>query len=190
MRQAVLGADKVLRACHHDKTPSTKLFEDRACNCRIHTPILPKICPKSIGILGEFITCFQQLTGGVDRVKRFSVLNLMAYVDQAKRIAYARSSKALSCVARCKARRRAIAQRWVVEYLKSHPCVVCGETDIVVLEFDHIKGKKKLGVGELVQQGYLLKWVIEEVAKCEVVCANDHRRRTCKRANHYRSSSQ
>ncbi|GAA3647205.1 hypothetical protein GCM10022202_03230 [Microbacterium marinilacus] len=55
----------------------------------------------------------------------------------------------------------------------------CGEADIVVLEFDHLPGKEKLfdiarGVG-----GSTRSWkaIEAEIAKCEVVCANCHRRR-------------
>src|SRR5262245_52613167 len=32
-------------------------------------------------------------------------------------------------------------RRWIIEYLLTHPCVICGEMDIVVLEFDHIGNK-------------------------------------------------
>jgi len=70
---------------------------------------------------------------------------------------------------------------WVLEYFRVHPCVDCGETDPVVLEFDHIRGKKFGDVATIVGHGNSLELVIAEVKKCEVVCANCHRRRTARR---------
>jgi hypothetical protein len=57
---------------------------------------------------------------------------------------------------------------------------VCGETDPLVLQFDHLRDKY-LPVTSLTSQS-LVK-IIEEIKKCEVVCANDHSRRTAQRAN-------
>jgi len=34
--------------------------------------------------------------------------------------------------------------RLVLEYLNTHPCVDCGESDQVVLDFDHVTGERKL----------------------------------------------
>lgn len=61
------------------------------------------------------------------------------------------------------------------QYLRSHPCVDCGESDIVVLDFDHVRGKKKESVTRLLD--YAWKTIETEIAKCEVRCANCHRRR-------------
>lgn len=85
-----------------------------------------------------------------------------------------------------KAERRARAQRFVRDYLVDHPCVDCGEDDIVVLEFDHHREDKTATIARLVGAGARQGRLDEEVAKCEVVCANCHRRRTAKRAAWFR----
>ena len=55
-------------------------------------------------------------------------------------------------------------------------CVDCGESDPVVLEFDHLRDKE-FGIAQGLRDR---DWqsVLDEMAKCEVVCANCHRRRT------------
>ena len=74
----------------------------------------------------------------------------------------------------------------IYEYLESHPCVDCGEPDPVVLEFDHVRGKKSYEVSTLSYR--LVSWnsVLREIAKCEVRCANCHRRKTAEQRGTYR----
>lgn len=69
-------------------------------------------------------------------------------------------------------------------YLMRHPCVDCGERDSVVLEFDHVpdRASKSAGVGELVRRRARWAELRDEIRKCDVVCANCHRRRTAKRS--------
>jgi hypothetical protein len=78
-----------------------------------------------------------------------------------------------------------INAEFLVEYLKDHPCVDCGESDIVVLEFDNQRDKL-LNISVLCRDGYSLEKLKQEIAKCEVVCANCHRRRTAKQFGWYR----
>jgi hypothetical protein len=78
---------------------------------------------------------------------------------------------------------RTEARQFVNEYLKNNKCVDCGETDIIVLQFDHVRGKKTNAVSKLVSMGYGLDTIKEEINKCEVRCANCHTRRTYKQFN-------
>ena len=72
------------------------------------------------------------------------------------------------------------------EYFISHPCVDCGESDPVVLEFDHVKDEPKVGaVSDMVRRQMTWDTIMKEVAKCEVRCANCHRRRTAKQRGYY-----
>lgn len=69
-------------------------------------------------------------------------------------------------------------REFIIDYLKENPCVDCGETDIIVLEFDHQRDKKH-NVSSLLRS-HSLKTIKEEIAKCLVRCANCHRRKTAK----------
>jgi len=70
-------------------------------------------------------------------------------------------------------RRRELLEAFIREYLQSHPCVDCGNSDIRVLEFDHVRGEKKFCVG---MQGLMtIECLLEEIAKCDVRCANCHK---------------
>ena len=70
------------------------------------------------------------------------------------------------------------------EYLTGHPCVDCGESDPVVLEFDHLRDKR-CDVTQLLWSGFLWSEIELEIAKCEVRCANCHRRRTARQRDFY-----
>jgi hypothetical protein len=80
-----------------------------------------------------------------------------------------------------RARRIAEAQAFVLDHLYANPCLDCGESDPIVLEFDHV-GEKRSEVSTLVRRGVRLAALAGELAACEVVCANCHRRRTARRA--------
>ena len=66
----------------------------------------------------------------------------------------------------------------IFEYLSAHACVDCGETDTLVLEFDHRdRSTKRTEVARLATSKPW-KVVLEEILKCDVRCGNCHRRRT------------
>lgn len=77
-------------------------------------------------------------------------------------------------------------RKWVLDYLMEHPCVDCGEPDPIVLQFDHVRGKKENTVSRLISLGCPTEQISEEIQKCEVRCANCHTKRTAKVALWYR----
>ncbi len=82
-------------------------------------------------------------------------------------------------------RSRARLRGLLIAYLVEHPCVDCGEADPVVLDFDHLRDKV-MNVSAMVLRKMNWARILDEIAKCEVVCSNCHRRRTARRANSYR----
>jgi hypothetical protein len=74
----------------------------------------------------------------------------------------------------------------MLAYLRDHPCADCAEPDPVVLDFDHRPGvEKRFEIARAVNAS-TRAWsaILQEIAKCDVVCANCHRRRTARRAGH------
>ena len=72
----------------------------------------------------------------------------------------------------------------VLDYLLHHPCVDCGESDPIVLEFDHVRGDKLGCVGNMITEQWTK--ILEEIQKCEVRCCNCHQRMTSKRLGSFR----
>ena len=71
--------------------------------------------------------------------------------------------------------------RFVFAYLQEHPCVDCGEGDPLVLEFDHVRGEKRYNISDILQKNTRWETIKAEIEKCEVRCANCHRRVTARR---------
>ena len=80
------------------------------------------------------------------------------------------------------------AKEYVLSYLSTHPCEVCGESDPVVLEFHHIEEKGD-EVSTLLHQSDSLIRVIEEISRCQVLCSNCHKRVTAKENGWFKSRS-
>ena len=73
---------------------------------------------------------------------------------------------------------RAVNRQFIIEFLRGHPCVDCGAADVVVLEFDHVRGVKIGAVGAMAYSPVTLSKLKREIQKCDVRCANCHRKRT------------
>lgn len=67
---------------------------------------------------------------------------------------------------------------WLREDKARRGCADCGERDPVVLDFHHRDpSTKTFSFGETAQLLRSRKRLAEEMAKCDVVCSNCHRRR-------------
>lgn len=123
---------------------------------------------------------FQKLARNKDGYASYCKLCKRAY-DNAhynanpERKAYIRSNSA---------KRVEETRKWIFEYLRNNPCIDCGEDDILVLEFDH-RSDKTMDVSRMIQR-CSIKTIAKEVAKCDVRCANDHRRKTAKTLGSWR----
>lgn len=84
-----------------------------------------------------------------------------------------------------KKRNKQINAEFICDYLSKNPCVKCGEKDIIVLEFDHIEDKN-YNIAKMIGGGHCLDKIKEEMAKCQVLCANCHRRKTALQQNNYK----
>ncbi len=72
--------------------------------------------------------------------------------------------------------KREEARHFVFTYLRAPPCIDCGEADPMVLTFDHVRGSKKMNISQMVNQGYSLDAIQQEIDKCEIRCGNCHMR--------------
>lgn len=65
---------------------------------------------------------------------------------------------------------------------KLAPCLDCGISyPPHVMDFDHVRGVKLSSVANMLSRDATKKRAADEIAKCELVCANCHRERTYRR---------
>lgn len=68
------------------------------------------------------------------------------------------------------------SQREFINTLKNIPCADCGGTyDPICMDFDHVRGKKLFEISNI--SHFARATILEEIKKCEIICANCHRLR-------------
>jgi hypothetical protein len=89
-----------------------------------------------------------------------------------------------------KVRVRGEHQARLAAFLLKNPCSDCGEADLAVLEFDHRPGedRKRANIAVLIAEALSWPVIALEISKCDVRCANCHRRRTSERAGFWREA--
>lgn len=94
----------------------------------------------------------------------------------AKRAYYERNKKKVLQVSKD---RRSYVRRYIQEFKEGKSCMDCGiDYPYWILQFDHRPGEIKLGNVTNLVYFKSLEAVKEEIAKCDLVCANCHADRT------------
>ena len=80
-------------------------------------------------------------------------------------------------------------REFVISIKEISECIDCGESNPLVLDFDHVKGDKILAISDMSNKAYCIDKISEEMDKCEVRCANCHRIITEKRRDDKRRTT-
>lgn len=119
----------------------------------------------------------------------------MGYRDPAKRRAAARDwyhrnksdperrSRRHARASRTKYAKRRELQARVTELKVSRGCALCGIKHPAVLQFHHTRGEKAFEIAIAVAQCFAWERIEEEIAKCDVVCANCHHKAHARRSS-------
>ena len=79
------------------------------------------------------------------------------------------------------------AKDLIGDVLTTSACADCGETDPLVLEFDHRDPtKKRASISSMLNRGEEIGVIETELQKCDVVCSNCHRKRTYRQQDSWR----
>jgi hypothetical protein len=66
-----------------------------------------------------------------------------------------------------------------VNGVKAVPCQDCDkEFEPLFMDFDHVRGRKAIGISEACHRKWSISKIADEIAKCDIVCCWCHRRRT------------
>ena len=71
-------------------------------------------------------------------------------------------------------------REYVYAILQKSKCIDCEDDRWQVLEFDHVNGTKRKSICDMIRLGFSISSIDNEIAKCEIRCANCHRLKTAK----------
>jgi len=66
---------------------------------------------------------------------------------------------------------------WFTEYKSQLSCKTCGENHPACLDFHHKDpSKKDVEVSKIVSNTFSIEYIMKEIEKCDILCANCHRK--------------
>ena len=103
----------------------------------------------------------------------------MPFKDKSKKLEYARElyqKHREVMIQRVRQNKRRV-KKWIDKYKETLKCSKCGESHPSTIDFHHKnRDTKEVSVAYLVANGYSTKRIEKELEKCEVLCANCHRK--------------
>jgi len=74
-------------------------------------------------------------------------------------------------------RRKLEIKKWFKDYKRNLKCSRCSENHLATLEFHHkSQSQKEKSIGIMVNDGVSINKILAEIKKCQVLCANCHRK--------------
>ncbi len=123
-----------------------------------------------------------------DKGRRHSYCKI-CFREISKQQYYKKHAYYLAKAARQRKNQIKVLRQIAYDYLKNHACVDCGEKDPVCLDFDHVSGSKRNIVSRLISSAISREELLKEISKCDVRCANCHRKRTAREQHWYQDLS-
>lgn len=75
----------------------------------------------------------------------------------------------------------------MLNFLQGKKCIDCGEDDIITFDFDHRDPKiKSYNISKMMVNAFSWENILEEIKKCDIRCANCHRKKTAKQFGSYK----
>jgi len=79
-------------------------------------------------------------------------------------------------------------QQYIWDFLLENPCIDCGESNPIVLDFDHKDDCSKIkDISTAISHGWSIEKIENEIKKCDIRCANCHRKRTAQQFGWYKN---
>jgi hypothetical protein len=72
-------------------------------------------------------------------------------------------------------KRKIKIKKWFYDYKSLLSCSICSESHPAIIDFHH-KGNKREQVAQMAHYGYSIESIKKEMEKCDILCANCHRK--------------
>ena len=180
--------------CHHKKTARERGYRKLTATLSVEVPKARQRLPVQMELgTGATLTC--RVCDAAKPVTEFPYRSrdrgTRQYICRSCRSDYHRQWWAKNRVAQMprirrnrKKRDRELEQR-IWDILLTSPCVDCGEADLTVLHFDHLRDKVE-EISTMWRRRRSWQTVELEIAKCQVRCANCHARKTAREQGNYK----